>query len=101
MHGLNFARDGCRPHSTSVHGIQFLDSFNLSLSSCSRKCTLCKGGVMIRLLVFWGLDHSIFFFLQRIASWELYYECLILSFFNPIHCHPLCGGGQCISLIVM
>ena len=49
----DFARVGCCPCFTSVHGIQFLDSFLLSLSLCSRTCTLCKGGVMIRLLGFW------------------------------------------------
>ena len=61
MHGMIFARVGCCPCSASVHGIQFLDSFILSLSSCSRTCNLCKGGVMIRLLGFWELEHSISF----------------------------------------
>ena len=60
-----------------------------------------KVGKVIRLWGFWGLQHSISFSLQRTMSWELYYHCTIRSLFSPLHCYPLCGGGECISLIVM
>ena len=73
------ARVGYRPRSMLVHGIHFLDSFLLSLSSCSRMRTLCKGGVMIRLLGFgdWNILNS-FLATYRVLGTVLY---LYNSFF--------------------